>query len=437
MPHRRILLADCDQFFVAVARLADPEGAGKARLLIVGGTRESRGVVCSASYEARRFGVRSAMPIARALRLCPDAVCVPVPRKACIEKSRAVAAVLRRFSPIVEPASVDELYLDLSNTERLYRDEPLEETSARIRNAVLAETGLSVSIGGGTSKLVAKLATEYAKPRPGTNATGVFIVPPGGEAAFVAGLALAELPGVGPRFQERLAEHGWRAVADVLPLDQAALTRNLGERAGEWLYQRIRGIDPSVVHERDRVKSVSRDETFPRDLNADEDLERELVRLVDRGAADMRESGLAARTITVKLRDYDRTTRQASRTLRAPVIADRAILALAHELLARLRAARRVPARLIGVALSQFTDVAQLDLLDVSEAEVEVDRDRRLTRAVDIVRERFGRTALTPGVLAVSAASRKKRIPGARADAHGDRQPAPGGTASRPTRRER
>jgi len=437
MPHRRILLADCDQFFVAVARLADPEGAGKARLLIVGGTRESRGVVCSASYEARRFGVRSAMPIARALRLCPDAVCVPVPRKACIEKSRAVAAVLRRFSPVVEPASVDELYLDLTNTERLYRDESLEATSARIREAVRAETGLSVSIGGGTSKLVAKLATEYAKPRPGTNATGVFIVPPGNEAAFVAGLALAELPGVGPRFQERLAEHGWRAVADVLPLDQAALTRNLGERAGEWLYQRIRGIDPSVVHERDRAKSVSRDETFPRDLNDDEDLERELVRLVDRGAADMRESGLAARTITVKLRDYDRTTRQASRTLRAPVIADRAILALAHELLARLRAARRVPARLIGVALSQFADVAQLDLLDVSEAEVEVDRDRRLTRAVDIVRERFGRTALTPGVLAVSAASGKKRTPGARADARGDRRPAPGGTASRPARRER
>jgi len=437
MPHRRILLADCDQFFVAVARLADPEGAGKARLLIVGGTRESRGVVCSASYEARRFGVRSAMPIARALRLCPDAVCVPVPRKACIEKSRAVAAVLRRFSPIVEPASVDELYLDLTNTERLYRDESLEATGARIREAVRGETGLSVSIGGGTSKLVAKLATEYAKPRPGTNATGVLIVPPGGEAAFVAGLALAELPGVGPRFQERLAEHGWRAVADVLPLDHAALTRNLGDRAGEWLYQRIRGIDPSVVRELDRAKSVSRDETFPRDLNDDEDLERELVRLVDRGAADMRESGLAARTITVKLRDYDRTTRQASRTLRAPVIADRAILALAHELLARLRADRRVPARLIGVALSQFADVAQLDLLDVSEAEVEVDRDRRLTRAVDIVRERFGRTALTPGVLAVSAASAKKRTPAARADARGDRRPAPGGTASRPTRRER
>jgi DNA polymerase-4 len=436
MPDRRILLADCDQFFVAVARLADPEGAGQARLLIVGGTRESRGVVCSASYEARRFGVRSAMPIARALRLCPDAVCVPVPRKACIEKSRAVASVLRRFSPVVEPASVDELYLDLTNTERLYREEPLEQTSARIRDAVRADTDLSVSIGGGTSKLVAKLATEYAKPRPGTGATGVYIVPAGEEAAFVSRLALAELPGVGPRFQERLAEHGWRQVADVLPLDQATLTRNLGERAGEWLYQRIRGIDPSPVHERDRVKSVSREETFPRDLNEDAALERELVRLVDRGAADMRESGLAARTITVKLRDYDRTTRQASRTLRAPVIADRAILTLARELLARLRADRRVPARLIGVSLSQFADVAQLDLLDVSDAEVEVDRDRRLARAVDAVRERFGRTALTPGVLAVSAASERKRTPDARADARADRRPGPDGTASRPRRRE-
>src|ERR1700756_650294 len=132
---RRILLADADAFYVAVARAVDPDGAGKAPLLIVGGSRDSRGVVCSASYEARRYGVRSAMPIARALRLCPDAVCVPVPRKACIEKSRDVASVLRRFSPSVEPASVDELYLDLTNTERLYRDEPLERTSGRIREA--------------------------------------------------------------------------------------------------------------------------------------------------------------------------------------------------------------------------------------------------------------------------------------------------------------
>ncbi len=402
---RRILLADCDQFFVAVARLADPEGAGTAKLLIVGGTRESRGVVCSASYEARRYGVRSAMPIARALRLCPDAVCVPVPRKACIEKSRAVAAVLRRFSPVVEPASVDELYLDLTNTERLYREESLADTSVRIREAVQGETGLSVSIGGGTSKFVAKLATELAKPRPGTGATGVLIVAPGDEAEFVRQFTLADLPGVGPRFQERLARLGWRTVADVAALDLAALTRNLGPRAGEWLHQRVHGIDTAPVHAHERVKSISREETFPRDLADDVSLERELARLIDRGAADLREAGLAARTITVKLRDFDRTTRQAGRTLRAPIISDRAIAPVARALLARLRADRRVPARLIGLVLSQFDGASQLDLL-IDEDEMEADRDRRLARAVDTVRERFGRSAITPGVLAAKPKAR-------------------------------
>src|SRR5687768_13055523 len=121
----RILLADADAFYVAVARMVDPEGAGKAELLIVGGTRESRGVVCSASYETRRYGVRSAMPISRALRLCPQAMCVPVPRRACSQKSREIRAVLDRFAPVVEGASIDEWYLDLGGTERLYHDEPL------------------------------------------------------------------------------------------------------------------------------------------------------------------------------------------------------------------------------------------------------------------------------------------------------------------------
>src|SRR5881392_3480091 len=146
MSHRRILLVDADAFFVAVARLVDPDGAGRAPLLIVGGTRESRGVVCSASYEARKHGVRSAMPIARALRLCPAALCVPVPRRACGEKSREIRTVLDRFAPVVEGASIDEWYLDLAGTERLYGDEPLAATAARIRDGVVAETGLSVSL---------------------------------------------------------------------------------------------------------------------------------------------------------------------------------------------------------------------------------------------------------------------------------------------------
>src|SRR5436305_14718265 len=161
---RRILLADADAFFVAVARLVDPEGAGREPLLIVGGTRESRGVVCSASYEARKYGVRSAMPIARALRLCPRAMCVPVPRRACSEKSRQIRAVLDRFAPMVEGASVDEWYLDLGGTEGLYANEPLAVTAARIRESVIAATSLSVAAGGGTTTLVAKPAVHPANP---------------------------------------------------------------------------------------------------------------------------------------------------------------------------------------------------------------------------------------------------------------------------------
>ena len=133
---RRILLADADAFFVAVARMVDPDGAGKEPLLVVGGTRESRGVVCSASYEARKYGIRSAMPIARAVRLCPRVMCVPVPRRACTEKSREIRAVLERFAPVVEGASIDEWYMDLAGTEGVYDHEPLAATAKRIRDRV-------------------------------------------------------------------------------------------------------------------------------------------------------------------------------------------------------------------------------------------------------------------------------------------------------------
>src|SRR5438034_4128839 len=141
---RRILLADADAFYVAVARAVDPDGAGKAALLIVGGTRESRGVVCSASYETRKFGVRSAMSIAQALRLCPQAMCVPIPGKACSAKHREIRAVLERHAPVVEGASIDEWYMDLTGTEGVYRDEPLATTAHRTRTAVAKETGLTV-----------------------------------------------------------------------------------------------------------------------------------------------------------------------------------------------------------------------------------------------------------------------------------------------------
>ncbi len=402
MTTRRILLADADAFFVAIARMVDPEGAGKARLLIVGGTRESRGVVCSASYEARRFGVRSAMPISRALRLCPDAMCVPVPRRVCGDKSREIRAVLERYAPLVEGASIDEWYMDLGGTEGLYK-EPLAETARRIRDAVRAETSLAISIGGGTSKLVAKLAVERAKPKPGTNATGVHVVEAGDEGAFLETFDLADIPLVGPRFQERLARLGMRRVPDVLQYDLPALTQWLGAREAEWLYRRVRGLDASEVEAHGDAKSISRDETFPVDINDDPSLARELLALVTRATADLRGDGLTARTVTVKLRDHDFKTRQASRTLDLPVISDRVVFATARALLLRLRRARRVPARLVGVSLSSLAADAtadQLALFERSDAHLaETDRDRTLARTIDRVREKFGAKSIMPASL--------------------------------------
>jgi DNA polymerase-4 len=399
---RRILLADADAFFVAIARMVDPEGAGKARLLIVGGTRESRGVVCSASYEARRFGVRSAMPIARALRLCPDAMCVPVPRRVCGEKSREIRSVLERYAPVVEGASIDEWYMDLGGTEGLYK-EPLAETARRIREAVRAETALAISIGGGNSKLVAKLAVERAKPKPGTNATGVHVVEPGDEGRFLETFDLADIPLVGPRFQERLARLGMRRVPDVLQYDLPTLTQWLGAREAEWLYRRVRGLDASEVEGHGDAKSISRDETFAADIDDDPSLARELLALVTRATTDLRGDGLSARTITVKLRDHDFKTRQASRTLDMPVMSDRVVFGTARALLARLRRARRVPARLVGVSLSSLATDAAADQLTLFEREdahlAETERDRTLARTVDRVREKFGAKSIMPASL--------------------------------------
>jgi DNA polymerase-4 len=400
---RRILLADADAFFVAVARLVDPEGAGREPLLIVGGTRESRGVVCSASYETRKYGVRSAMPISRALRLCPAAVCVPVPRKACSEKHKEIRAILERHAPAVEGASIDEWYLDLAGTEALYHNERLAETAARIRRDVIGETGISVSFGGGTSKLIAKLAVEHAKPRPGNSATGVHVVDAGTEAEFMSGITLAEIPLIGPRFQERLARLGMRTVPDVLQYDEPTLAQWLGKREAAWLCARVCGIDGAHVESSLDAKSISRDETFAADIDDDAELQRELLALLTRAAADLRADGMAARTIRVKIRDWDFRTRQASRTLDRPVIADRVMLTVAKGLLRKLRAARRVPARLLGVALSSLGvdgTADQLNLFDALDSRlVETERDRKVARVVDRLRSRFGDKGILPGGL--------------------------------------
>ncbi len=423
LAERRILLADADAFFVAVARQEDPEGAGRAALLIVGGRPGSRGVVCSASYECRAYGVRSAMPIARALQLCPEALCVPVPRTACSRRSRDIARVLHQFAPVVQPSSIDEWYLDLSGTEALYRHDPLAVTAARIREAVREATGLTVSIGGGTSRLVAKMAVEDAKPSRG--ASGVHCVAPGAEAAYLARFRLADLPMVGPRLAERLERTGLVTVAEAQQAGEARLVRALGERAGTWLHARVHGIDPSVVEPRERQKSVSREDTFARDLDDDTLLERELLRLAVRVSADLRGQALEARTVTVKLRNRGFQTRSAQRSLPLPITTEQAVFRVARTLLRKLRRTDRSPVRLLGIGLSHFegkdAEATQLGLFadmpaagappagpsatDASGDNAPADdaredaRDKALTQALDRIRARFGAASILPAGL--------------------------------------
>ncbi|MGH7561875.1 MAG: DNA polymerase Y family protein [Gemmatimonadales bacterium] len=388
--------------FAAVARLLDPEGAGRARLLVVGGRAESRGVVLSASYEARAFGVRAGMPIAQAVRLCPDALYVPVPRGAIGVKHREVRAVLDEWTPIVEPASVDEFYLDLSGTEQVYGGEPLATTAARIREAVLARTGLPVSFGGGTNRLIAKLAAERAKPKPGTGGRGVYVVASGDEGAFLAEHALAEIPGVGPRLQAELRRYGLTRVTDAIRVSAEDFGRWLGPRTGAWLFARIRGRGSGLVDPGADNKSMSHEETFGRDLLSDDALETRLLELVTSLGSGLRSSGLRTRTITVKLRDHDFRTRQAAHTLPEPVSSDRAIYAVARERLRSLRARRRVAARLLGVSLSGLspgTAPAQLDLLDAPARFPESARDRMVSRAVDRINQKLGAEAIRPARL--------------------------------------
>lgn len=389
---RRILLADCDMFFVQVAKLEDPEGVGRLELVLVGGRPESRGVVTSASYGARRFGVRSGMPMSQAVRLCPGATTVPVPRAACSRRSREVEAVLRRFAPVVEAASIDEFYLDLSGTERLYGGEPLERTAEAIRRAVRDQTGISVSLGGGTTRTVAKMATRLAKPE------GIHVVPAGGEQEFMLRWEVRDLPSVGPVMAEELRRRGVRTVREALGVDEGTLCGWLGESRGRWLSQRVRGIDPTPVGEPAETKSVSHERTFARDLHAAGEIEAELLRLATETGATLRRKGLRGRTVTVKVRDADFRDRQAGRTLPEAVESDRAIHAVARSLLARLRAQRPAPVRLLGVGVSGLVPVdgpGQMALFET--ASVETEKDRSLSRAADAIRARFGAGALQPG----------------------------------------
>jgi DNA polymerase IV len=390
---RRILLVDCDMFYVQVARLEDPEGAGTEELLIVGGSPTGRGVVTSASYPVRAFGVRSGMPTSHALRLCPEAKVVPVSRKACAARSRRVKETLDLLAPVVQAASIDEFYLDMTGTERLLHGESLEETAWRIRRRVLEHTEVSVSLGGGTRKLVAKLAAGRAKP------AGVLVVPPGTEEAFMTTFKLRDIPGVGPALARTLEAKGLVQVADLLSLEEEWLDRWLGSSRAQWLRDRARGVDPSPVNPGEPRKSVSSEHTFPIDVHDDRVLEREIMGFAATVGATLRQGGLRGRTITVKIRDADFRTRQAGHTLPEPVDSDGALYAVGRQLMAQLRMKRRVGVRLLGLGVSSLVEgdaPPQFELFQ-EHGPCEPDRLRVVSRVMDDLRERFGDDAILPG----------------------------------------
>jgi DNA polymerase-4 len=267
------------------------------------------------------------------------------------------------------------------------------DTARRIRETVLAETEISVSVGGGTNRLIAKLATRPAKPG------GVFVVDPGEEGAFVSGLRLSDLPGVGPALLKVLEDKGLTTVAQALAVEEDWLERWLGERRARWLRARMEGRGSSdVVHGESR-KSISAERTFGRDIDDDDELRRRLLRLTVGVTGTLRHKGFRARTVTVKLRDGDFTTRQRSHTFPEPVESDAVVYPVARELLDDLRRKRRVGARLLGVGLSNLVEGPSVSQMGFFEAEEphETERTRALNEAVDGLRGRFGRDAVLPG----------------------------------------
>ncbi|HEY7613536.1 MAG TPA: DNA polymerase IV [Gemmatimonadales bacterium] len=392
----RILHVDLDAFFVEVCRQRHPELRG-VELLVVGGRRDQRGVVQSASYGARKYGIHAGMPIAQAVRLCPAATFFQGSFIHYRDASRAVRAVLQRFSPTVVMASLDEAYLDFGGTDRLY-PVSLLPVAERLRDTVREETGLDCSIGIGPNRMIAKLASDSAKPR------GLMEVRAGWEEGFLAGLALSALPGVGPKTAARWAELGLTDVYQVQQMEEAALARLVGDDA-RGLKRRAHGHGGSTLRGQRLPQSVSRETTLSRDLRDPEELEAILSLLTARVAGQLREEQLVGRTVTLKLRHDDFRTVTRRHTLESATDLDaelyEAALALFREAFEEVRRRNR-GVRLIGIAATNLGVAAEADLFESPERQ----RLRELSAAVDKVRGKYGFGAVTPG--SVLRARRKR-----------------------------
>ena len=397
-----ILHVDLDAFYASVEQLADPHLVGKP--VVVGGLGP-RGVVAAASYEARRFGVQSAMPMARARRACPDGVFLAPRFDAYRDASRAVMKILRSFTPLVEPIALDEAFLDVAGARRLHGTGP--EIAVAIRIRVRDDTGLVASVGAASTKLLAKLASDLAKP------DGMLVVEPGEELVFLHPLGVERLWGVGPATRSRLTELGVQTVGELAALPEDVLVGALGNAAGHHLHALAWNRDARPVEPEQVAKSVGHEETFPVDVRDRTLLERELVRLADGVATRLRAASVTGRTVQLKVRFADFRTISRARTLREPTAVAADIAQVARRLLDGVPTDGGI--RLLGVSVSKLgtETVAQPRLFDELEPgrpgdpgepgdldPVRSARRAAVEESVDAVRARFGKAAVAPGGMA-------------------------------------
>lgn len=377
---------DLDAFFCAVEELADPGLRGKP--FAVGGRPESRGVVASCSYPARAFGIHSAMPMAQAVRQCPDLIVISHRHGEYGKASRQVMARLGQVTPLIEQISIDEAFLDVTGHPD-YATQIARDLQARINR----ELTLPVSFGVSTSKLVAKIANNIGKneARTGSYPNAIKVVKPGQEAAFLAPLPVRELWGVGPKTAERLNGLGIKTIGDIAALPQDRLVRLFG-RHGEDLARRAHGIDSRPVQTEHEVKSVSNETTFEEDIRDEAHLKRTLRRLCDKVGYRLRRNDLRGKTVSIKLRWSDFTTLTRQTTLGQATHFDDEIYREAVALFdANWPRGRAV--RLIGVGVSGFEEAVQLGLFGQAERE----EAERLSKALDEIKAQFGERTIRRG----------------------------------------
>jgi DNA polymerase-4 len=382
MAQRIIMHIDLDAFFVAVEQVDNPELKGKP--VVVGGKPGSRGVVATASYEARAFGLHSGMPTSTAIRLCPQAIFIEGNYHRYIEVSKKFMAILADFSPFLEPGGLDEAYLDVTGFESLHGS--IRQMALKIKSRVKDELGIVASIGISSCKVVAKVASDESKP------DGLLEVPLGGEAAFLAPLAICKLPGIGKKTEQVLTGLGIRTIGQLARMPQPSLKSRFGV-FGDVLHRHANGFDNSPVTPPAEAKSISRETTFEEDTRDFIFLSATLRNMAERVGADLRKQGKQAKCVSIKVRFTDFTTITRQCTLPQMTDLDQAIFQIGNDLLKHAMTAERQAIRLIGVGVSNLSEPGQqLFLMNSTEQRLE-----KLNRAVDRIRDKYGFTAIQTG----------------------------------------